>query len=93
MKKADRDHLDKLCQLGCIVCHREGYGHSQPEIHHLRSGVGMGRRSPHTRAIGLCGPHHRIGGHGVAFHAGKQAFEARFGTELELLEATQEMLG
>jgi hypothetical protein len=30
--------------------------------------------------------HHQHGGYGVAFHAGKKAFEERFGTETELLE-------
>lgn len=92
MKKADRAHLDALCQLGCIVCQREGYGYSECEVHHLRAGRGMSQRSAHTRAIGLCPPHHRTGGHGVAFHAGKQAFEARFGTEEELLTAVQELM-
>ena len=86
MTKLERLHLSRLAALGCIVCLREGFGHSPAEIHHIRAGVGMGRRSSHLDAIPLCHAHHRTGGHGVAFHAGKQAFESRYGTETELLE-------
>jgi hypothetical protein len=92
VKKADRDHLDRLAALCCIACRHNGIDDSPAEIHHLRSGVGKGQRSPHNRAIPLCPAHHRTGGHGVAFHAGKQAFEARFGTEEELLTAVQELM-
>jgi hypothetical protein len=50
-------------------------------------------RASNYDAIPLCHKHHRTGGYGVAFHAGKQAFEDQFGTEGELLEETYELLG
>ena len=78
--------------MGCIVCRRELYGYSIPEIHHLRNGAGMGQKSHWSRAIPLCHAHHRTGGHGVAFHAGAVAFAANYGSELELLEATTEAM-
>jgi hypothetical protein len=32
--------------------------------------------------------HHRNGGYGIAYHAGRKEFEKRFGSEVELLEWT-----
>lgn len=90
--KAEKAHLNALADLGCIVCRNLDYGYTQPEIHHIRHGVGMGQRNSHKNAIPLCHKHHRTGGHGVAFHAGKQAFESRYGTEIELLAQVNGLL-
>ena len=76
--------LSCIAGLGCIICQRPA------EIHHLRAGMGMGQRS--ADVIPLCPEHHRTGGHGIAFHAGRKTWEARFGTEVELLQKTQELL-
>ena len=81
MTKAERAYFNKVVELGCIVCRMPA------EIHHLRTGAGMGMKSKDV--IPLCSNHHRNGGHGVAIHAGRLAFEANFGTELELLEKTK----
>ena len=93
--KRDRRHLARVAAIGCIVCRNEGHGTTPPEytaIHHIRHQAGMGRRAPDTDAIPLCAAHHQTGGHGVAFHAGKEAFEARHGTELELLAQVRKLL-
>lgn len=87
MTKAEKAHLSRVADIGCIVCIRMGYGLSPAEIHHLRKGAGMGQRSKHIGGtIGLCPPHHRTGGYGTALHAGQKEFERRYGTETELLE-------
>ena len=83
MKKADKKFLDMIAGLGCIICK------GPAEIHHIRSGVGMGQRSPHKRVLPLCPNHHRLGGYGVAFHAGQMAWENNHGTELNLLDKVQ----
>lgn len=90
--KEDKEHLNNLVELGCCVCLREGHGYSKPEIHHIRSRAGAGQRSKDKEALGLCPPHHRTGGYGVAFHAGKKGFESRYGTEEELLAWTMERI-
>lgn len=90
--KAEVAHLTALANLGCIVCINLSYGFTPPEIHHLRDGVGMSQRSTHFKAIPLCHRHHRTGGYGVAFHAGKKEFEKNFGTERELLAQVNELL-
>jgi hypothetical protein len=92
MTKAERQHYDKLSQIGCIVCHRQGLGYTLPHIHHIRHGVGMAQRSHYLLAIPLCPNHHQNGGHGTALHAGQKTFEAKYGTETELLEHTTKIL-
>ena len=84
---------DELVQVGCVACIVMGFHGSPSEIHHMRDGVGIAQRSPDSRALPLCAAHHRTGGHGIAFHAGKQAFEQNYGTELNLLAlAHQEVM-
>ena len=86
MKKADRIHLQKVAELGCVVCRNIGVGYSPAEIHHLRKDCGTGQRSSHKRSIPLCPQHHRNGGYGVAIHAGQRKWEENYGTEESLLE-------
>lgn len=90
MTKDERNHYSKLHNLGCIVCNLQGYGYSEPEIHHIKSGnAGVGMKSHWSLAIPLCATHHRLGSHGVSIHAGKKAFEAAVGmSEVKLLNAT-----
>ena len=90
--EAEKKHLNRVAQLGCIVCTNLMMGRTPAEIHHLRDGQGVSQRSSHFRVIPLCSIHHRTGGYGVAFHAGEKAFEEKYGTELELLEQVNELL-
>lgn len=79
---------EEVASLGCIIC-REKFGVFSPaEVHHLRQDTGIGRKA--EEKIGLCALHHRLGGQGVAFHAGKKSFEANFGTQSELYEKVVE---
>ncbi len=89
--KAERHHLSKVSTIGCIACRCMGYEDTPAELHHIRSGVGMGQRSSHYHAIPLCAFHHRLGHN--AIHKSKVSFESEFGTELELLESVNELLG
>lgn len=91
MTKADRQHLDRVASLGCMLCRRLGYYDTPAEIHHPRTGQGMSQRAPHSDAIPLCPLHHRgdVGVHGM----GRKAFERRYGfTELDLLADTRRAL-
>ena len=91
MKKAERDHISKVVESCCIACRLNGIDDSQAEAHHIGNGT-MGKKASNFEVIALCPIHHRSGGHGVAVHAGRKAFEAVFGTEQELLEMTINML-
>ena len=91
--KAERDHMGVVAGLCCVVCRNLGYGDSPAEVHHVRYLAGGGQRSSNLDTIPLCPPHHRLGGYGVAFHAGPEEFERRYGTEAELLEQTKNETG
>lgn len=88
MDKDEKQHYNRLAAFGCCVCHRMGFGKSMAEIHHIRTTAGAGQKSHWSTAIPLCPMHHRNGGYGIAYHAGRKEFEKRYGTEVELLEWT-----
>lgn len=90
--KAERQHMDRVAALGCIACMALGYLDSPAEIHPTRCDAGGAQRSAHTSVLPLCPTHHRIGGPGVALHAGQKTWEAKFGTETELLNQVDELL-
>lgn len=92
MKKAEREHLNRITSLGCIVCRNNGYYGTPAEVHHIRSGQGMGQRASHYETLPLCPYHHRSGGYGNAFHAGPRIWQEKFGTERELLAQVRELL-
>lgn len=52
----------------------------------------MGQRATDDETIPLCPHHHQHGGYGVAFHAGPKKWQELHGTELELLEQTNDIL-
>ena len=83
--KAEREHMDRVARLGCLICG------ATAEVHHVTTGVGMGQRASHYDTIPLCPRHHKatVGGLGEAIHAGKRTWEQRHGAELELLERTR----
>lgn len=89
--KAEHEHMGRVAAIGCIVCRNLGLGDSPAAIHHIGNGT-MGKRASNYEVIPLCPAHHQHGGHGVAVHAGRKAFEAKYGTERELLEQTRREL-
>ena len=90
--KAEAAHMAAVSEIGCLACHVIGIIDSPAECHHVRFKAGGWQRSSHMDVIPLCHPHHRTGGYGVAFHAGRVAWELKFGTEAELLERTNKLL-
>lgn len=90
---ADRRHMSRVAELDCMLCRHKGIYGSPAEVHHIRTGTGAGRRSPHTSTIPLCSFHHRLGPE--AIHTlGRRAWERYHGiTELALLEMTDKALG
>ena len=91
--KEERDHLNRVAELGCVVCRLQHLGFTPAVIHHTRFSVGLGQRAHYSKTIPLCPPHHTDGGYGVAIHAGKEAWERKYGTEQELLEVVIDLLG
>ncbi len=87
----EKNHLDAVAALGCMVCRRLGFDDTPCQIHHIRSGQGWGRSS-HFHTIGLCEPHHtgKYGVHGL----GTKGFPKHYGfTEQDLLDDVRRLLG
>lgn len=91
--KAVKEYMGRVAELGCIVCRNLGYPGTPAELHHPRFLAGGGQKAPDTEVIGLCPMHHRLGGYGVAFHAGPKEFEKFHGKEEDLLSQTKKILG
>jgi hypothetical protein len=81
--KAEKNHLSKVADFGCIACRKIGFEDTPAEIHHIRDGVGMAQRATHFEVIPLCTGHHRRDDNSI--HRSKLRFESEFGTERELL--------
>jgi hypothetical protein len=87
MTVAEKEYLNRVAKVGCILCHHLGLGHTEPTIHHAREGEGAAQRAPDWLAIPLCKEHHQgdTGWHGL----GKRAFYARYKLdEMDLLAMT-----
>lgn len=90
-KPSPRDikHMDLVAKVGCIVCRREGHGHIQPQIHHMKvnplSGLhlGIGQRASHKHVLPLCHKHHGPGT-GEGYHDSPGEWQHKHGSEIEL---------
>jgi hypothetical protein len=94
MTRADgKSHLARVAALTCVVCRNEGLGKTPAQAHHINCAT-MGRKSSDFETIPLCPTHHQYSGHGqLAVHDGPERWEARYGTERELLAQTLCELG
>lgn len=91
--REEREYMGACKRLGCTVCILTGLGNTPADFHHM---LKNGRRISHLHGFGLCPTHHDSGLNTPDFvsrHPWKKEFEARFGTEQELLEKTRELLG
>ena len=67
-------HMDKVSQLGCVVCYKQGFRFVPAEIHHTE---GKTKEESHFKVLPLCYEHHR-GGRGeepIRSHPWKRRFE------------------
>jgi len=98
---ADKHRFTELQNLGCIVCGEFHGFYVEPAIHHIVDGYRLG----HEYTIPLCAMHHQsippfgmshrqaLEKIGPAIHGQKVDFVAAYGTEMELLETTNRLLG
>lgn len=87
--KEEKQHMDKVAQLGCIACAILGYHDSPAELHHIKDKTGMGKRSSHFEVIPLCYIHHR-GMYG--YHNSPAEFTGTFGKQRDLLQMVLDYL-
>lgn len=86
MLSKEKEHLNQVASLGCVVCGNFA------EIHHVRLGSGLAKKASAYLSIPICASHHRTGGLGVAFHAGRKVWEEKYGSQIELLEKVYKRL-
>lgn len=90
--KQERDWLDKLADVGCIVCRIHFDCFSPAEIHHID---GKTKPDAHLNTIPLCYNHHREGVNDslyVSRHPFRKEFEKRYGKQSDLLKKVQEII-
>lgn len=85
----DRRHWGRVAELGCRA---RGCGDMyHTTIHHC--GTRRGGRKNHKKVIGLCWEHH-LGAEGIdGKRISTKEWERRYGTEGELLEEVNQLLG
>jgi len=78
--------MTAIAALGCVACRKDGRHEPVVSIHHID-----GRTKPgaHFLVLPLCGPHHQqddtdLRGR-ISVHGMKATFQARYGTQQELL--------
>lgn len=83
--KQEKQLHNAMASLGCIACRKDGIFTELVSIHHID-----GRTKPgaHIKVLPLCAGHHQdnTGMPGlIAVHPWKARFEAKYGTQMELL--------
>ena len=81
--KHEKEHIQKIAALGCIICCKMGFPNSPAELHHIKDKTGMGRKASNFEVIPLCPKHHRHGKD--AYHTSPKEFTKKWGTQKELL--------
>jgi len=86
--------MDRMGSLPCIACLKDGWRNEVISLHHID-----GRTKPgaHFLVLPLCGEHHQQDDSDprgrISVHGRKATFEARYGTQRELLAECIEMRG
>ena len=80
----NKKHLERLVDLGCIICKKLGFPDSPAEIHHIRyKDLGISRRSKARECLPLCPRHHRNGPE--SYHYSPKRFNEKWGSQKDLL--------
>ncbi|MGG8042494.1 Ref family recombination enhancement nuclease [Klebsiella aerogenes] len=96
MRKAEREHVNKVAELGCVACYvQAGVWGTPGEIHHIRAGQGAAQRAGWYEVLCLCVGHHRhddkrAGKIAVHGNTGYKTFTSTYGSEQDLLNLTLE---
>lgn len=91
--KDEKEFMDKICQIGCIVCRNLGFDTPHVSPHHLD---GRSKPGAHYKVIPLCGPHHQIPSPNHRWASrhgdGKAVFEKSYGKEIDLYHQCLELI-
>lgn len=85
--------MDAIAKLGCVACRKDGWENLDVSVHHID---GRTKSGAHMLVLPLCAGHHQDGTGAnptlIAVHPHKARFEARYGTQRELLAECVAML-
>ena len=90
MTKAEKAYHNDIARIGCIACRKNGHFNDHVSIHHVD-----GRTKPgcQLKVLPLCGFHHQLGTEDdPSIHPWKARFEARYGTQEELMEECRRLV-
>lgn len=91
--KSDKRYWDAVAQLGCIACRLDGNFNPVVSIHHVDGRTKVGA---HRKVLPLCAGHHQDGTGAdksmIAAHPYKARFEAKYGTQKELMNLVNTLL-
>lgn len=89
--KNEKKRLNKIAELGCILCSEIlGFEGTEAELHHVRRHGNVRSASP---VLALCPEHHRNGNDSI-HRMGVNGFEKKWGISCEeLLERQNQRLG
>ena len=94
VSKEDQKLWDALASIGCIACRLDGHVNPWVSIHHID---GRTKKDAHKLVLPLCAGHHQDGAGEdkslIAVHPYKARFEAKYGSQLELLARAKELAG
>lgn len=86
--------MDCMGKLPCICCLKDGWENRAISLHHVD---GRTKSGAHFLVLPLCAGHHQDGTGPnpslIAVHPYKARFEARYGTQMDLLAECMAMLG
>jgi hypothetical protein len=91
--KSEKELHDAIAKIGCIACIKDGVFNDHVSIHHIS---GRTRQDAHLLVLALCAGHHQDGTGNdktmIAVHPFKARFEDRYGSQIDLLAETMELL-
>lgn len=83
--KIEKQHMALVASIPCCVC-----GAMPVNVHHIRTGQGIGMKASSFETIPLCYNHHQ-GKEGI--HAiGTKTWQKKYGSELDFLNETQQRI-
>ena len=84
-----KEHMQKMADFGCVICHKMGFPKSPCQLHHIKDHRGMGKKASNYEVIGLC-PEHHTGKTG--YHYSPKTFNEKWGSQKELLKENLELV-
>lgn len=90
--KAEKLFHDRIAQIGCIACRKDGRFNPVVSIHHID---GRTKKGSHMKVLPLCAGHHQLGTGAswlIAVHPYKAQFERWYGKQEILLAECLDLL-